>query len=350
VADHPSPPAAGRTLPARLLEAWHASLSREDDLAVDAVRQAGSPRAEAVDQQHVRALADAPLPWPAIIVHRPTMRVVDGRHRLHAARLRGQDSIRARFFDGTEDEAFNLAVQVNTVQGLTLSLAERRSAVTRILAGHPDWSDRAIARIAGLSAKTVAALRREHPDGQVRSPSRIGRDGRVRLVDITERRHAAMRLLEQDPTVSLREAARRTGVSPGTVRDVRGRLDRGEPAAAARRRPARREEPARHHAARRPGPHDAVELADLFQRLCRDPSLRHSDAGRLVLRQLESHLGAAGGPWQRLAQELPPHCHELLTLAALRCAELWQDLASELRADRGQADRGTAPPSRKAAG
>lgn len=342
------PAAPGRALPAHLLEAWQASLTREDDLAVDSVHQAGSPREEPLDRQHARALADAPLPWPAIIVHRPTMRVVDGRHRLHAARLRGDRSIRARFFDGTENEAFILAVQLNTVQGLPLSLSERRSAATRILATYPDWSDRAVAQVAGLSAKTVAALRRDHPDAQVRSPFRVGRDGRVRLVDVTERRQKAMRLLQQEPAASLREVSRRTGASLGTVRDVRARLARGEPVTT--RHPAAPHLRPASPPPRRPGPHDGRDLDDLFHRLCRDPSLRHSDTGRLLLRRLESHLGSSGVPWSHVAQELPPHCNELLIAAALRCADLWHTLARELQGDRRPAGGRTAQPSPEAAG
>ncbi|HEY5990403.1 MAG TPA: hypothetical protein VIV12_29045, partial [Streptosporangiaceae bacterium] len=50
--------------------------------------------------QHVRALAESDEPLPPILVQRTTMRVIDGVHRVLAARMRGQDQIDARLFDG----------------------------------------------------------------------------------------------------------------------------------------------------------------------------------------------------------------------------------------------------------
>ena len=51
--------------------------------------QAGrSPRQAGENLEHIRVLADAADELPPIIVRRTDMRVVDGMHRLRAARLR----------------------------------------------------------------------------------------------------------------------------------------------------------------------------------------------------------------------------------------------------------------------
>ncbi len=132
---------------------------------VSALQDADSPRISGEDAEHVRRLAEV-AQWPPITVHRPSMRVIDGMHRLNAARLRGQGEIEVRFFDGTAPEAFVLAVRLNTRHGLPLSLSDRKAAADRILASHPQWSDRLVASVTGLAAKTVAEIRRRAQDAR----------------------------------------------------------------------------------------------------------------------------------------------------------------------------------------
>jgi hypothetical protein len=119
---------------------------------------ANSPRIEGENAEHVRTLAELDGATPPIIVHRPTMRVIDGMHRLHAT-LRGHDTIDVRFFDGCERDVFVLAVELNSRHGLPLSPADRATAAARVLSSHPHWSDRVITSLTGLSAKTVASIR-----------------------------------------------------------------------------------------------------------------------------------------------------------------------------------------------
>ncbi|MFI1416136.1 ParB/RepB/Spo0J family partition protein [Streptomyces sp. NPDC020707] len=123
----------------------------------------------------------APNPLPPITVHRPMMRVIDGYHRLKAARLRGESRIVARFFDGDETAAFVLAVRLNVRHGLPLALADRKRAAERIVASDPQWSDRRVASVTGIASGTVGDIRKR----VVRGPEgrRLGRDGRVRPVD-----------------------------------------------------------------------------------------------------------------------------------------------------------------------
>ncbi|MFD0433138.1 ParB N-terminal domain-containing protein, partial [Streptomyces chartreusis] len=105
---------------------------------------------------------------PPIIVHRDSMRVIDGLHRLRAAQLRGHSTIAVTFYDGTEADAFVLAVESNVRHGLPLSLPDRKRAAVRIIATHPQWSDRKIASVTGISPATVAPRGPGGPPGPPR--------------------------------------------------------------------------------------------------------------------------------------------------------------------------------------
>ncbi|MGH3170772.1 MAG: ParB N-terminal domain-containing protein [Trebonia sp.] len=56
---------------------------------------AGSPRRSGENREHARLMAESGNPLPPILVHGPTMRVIDGAHRLRAAKLRGEREIEA---------------------------------------------------------------------------------------------------------------------------------------------------------------------------------------------------------------------------------------------------------------
>src|SRR5262245_31308915 len=79
-------------------------------LRIEQIQPGVSPRLKGVDEGHVQLIADTEDALPPITVHRSTLKVIDGRHRLRAATARGDTSIRARLFDGTEDEAFIYSV------------------------------------------------------------------------------------------------------------------------------------------------------------------------------------------------------------------------------------------------
>jgi ParB-like chromosome segregation protein Spo0J len=271
------------------------------------VRAAGSPRSAGESAEHVRVLADVAAALPPIIVHRPTMRVIDGLHRLRAAKLRGRTEIEVQFFDGDDADAFVLAVRTNVDHGLPLSLTDRKSAAARIVATHPHWSDRMIADAAGLSAATVARIRRD--SAEPGPTSRIGHDGRVRPVNGPERRRLARSLLQTEPTLSLREVARRAGISPETARSVRVRLRGGEPDPV----PA---EP-------------APDLATVVRQLRNDPALRFSANGRELLRLMDVHTIDAQR-WAAIAGSVPPYCQDTVARVAHECARSWRLLATRL--------------------
>jgi ParB-like nuclease family protein len=276
------------------------------------LRIAGTPRGAGENLEHVRMLADVGADLPPIIVHRPSMRVVDGVHRLRAALLRGRTEIDVQFFEGDDNDAFVLAVHANVAHGMPLSLADRKAAAARIVATHPHWSDRMIATAAGLSAATVARIRlnRAEQHGDPDPPSRIGHDGKVRPINAPERRRLARSLLLAEPSLSLREVARRVGISPETARSVRGRLRGGEPD--------------------RPVPVEPrPDLRALIRNLRNDPALRFSESGRELLRLLDVHT-VAPERWAVIANNVPPYCRDAVARMAAECARAWHGFAQQL--------------------
>ena len=303
-----------------------------------------SPRERLEDPAHVQVLAEAESTHP-LLIHRPTMRVIDGVHRLRAAMLKGQTEVTVQTFDGSEADAFVLAVELNVRHGLPLTLRERKAAAQRIIRSHPNWSDRAIAERTGLSAKTVSKARRQ-ADGDVPDLGiRIGRDGRARPVNSVEGRRSAAALIATDPTLSLRELARKAGVSVGTVRDVRRRLDRGLDPIPDRLRaasggptalaPCPGTMPARVMAA--PGQPTRAscsrgepwETAPVVQMLLRDPSLRATESGRRLLRMLVA-TELERSELAELAGAVPAHCAPLVRALVLKRSEDWKQLASRV--------------------
>jgi hypothetical protein len=187
-------------------------------------------RQDGTDADHVRLLADAAgsARLPSILVQKRGSRVIDGMHRLEVAKLRGEWGISARIVDCTDEEALVLAVKSNTLHGLPLTRADRIASAKRILTAHADWSDRSVAGITGLSAKAIASIRNSTAGPVPFNGKRLGRDGKRRPVTPGEGRRRAAEYITAHPEASLREVARETDVSLGTVHDVRERLRRGE--------------------------------------------------------------------------------------------------------------------------
>ncbi|MFI7003578.1 ParB/RepB/Spo0J family partition protein [Nocardia sp. NPDC050175] len=278
------------------------------------------PRTAGENTAHTRLLAESTTAPAPIVVRRATMQVVDGWHRLCAARLRGEKSITAVFFDGGPEEAFVLAVKLNTAHGLPLSLAERKAAALRILVSYPDWSDRAVAAIAGVSPKTVSAIRRRSPVEVPHATSRIARNG-VRHQFGPQGRQRAAEMFTADPTASARKVAVAAGISVTTAKDVRKRLHSGRNPVPLRRSTAA--PPAADRSDTTPVPAaQRMITAEMLHQLRKDPSLRFSETGRKLLRWLEFpfdddvELGDVIG-------DIPSHC-------APRLAELAQRRSQDL--------------------
>ncbi|MEU0666477.1 ParB/RepB/Spo0J family partition protein [Streptomyces lavendulocolor] len=313
-------------------------------MPLDALRTTETPRLSGRNDEHARVLCESPGPLPPIVVHRATMRVIDGAHRVHAARLRGEREVLARMFDGDERDAFVLAVRANITHGLPLTLADRISAAARIVGSHPHWSDRAIAAETGLSEHTVAGVRRRStarpsqlntpgtPDTPTDAPpaddapqptARLGRDGRLRPTDGARRRTLAGRLFAERPDATLREVARLAGISPATARDVRLRVNRGEDPVTPRQRSAARP------TATGAGRTAPIASTAIIEQLTKDPSIRLSDTGRSLLSWLGTHLVQPADCAEVVAR-VPPHRSGQVARLARACAQNWHHIAHRL--------------------
>ncbi|MGE2817752.1 ParB/RepB/Spo0J family partition protein [Mycobacterium heidelbergense] len=298
----------------------------------------GSPRSRGESEAHVQRLVEAEWPLPPILVHRPTMRIIDGHHRVAAARRKRFEYIDAYLVNGSEESAFIVAVQENVVHGLPLSLADRRAAAARILRTHTHWSDRAIATATGLSAKTVGAIRRATEENQ-QSHNRLGKDGRVRPLNATAGRQVAAELLSSQTGGSLREIARAAGISLSTVRDVRDRLRRGEdpvPAPGKRRAAVRQGENRDVSPGGRPTPplgtlaatDESAEINRVLLALSKDPALRMNAAGRELLRWLHLHAVSCADS-RKIPESVPDHCVDHLIELARHCSASWAMIARD---------------------
>jgi ParB-like chromosome segregation protein Spo0J len=316
-------------------------------VAITSLQASQTPRIFGENPEHVRALAEAEGRLPPIIVHRPTLRVIDGMHRLRAAELRRQDEIEVRFFNGSEADAFILAVRSNIAHGLPLSLADRKAAALRIITSKPHWSDRLIADRTGLAAKTIAAMRRGHSGTSAQQASRpdarVGQDGRVRPMHSTAGRQLASELMTDNPNLSLRQVAGAAGISPETVRAVRDRLRRGENPVPPRQGDRRndgtyqRASPADHKPqpapsrpiAAEPAGGPIPELPAVIRQLEIDPAFRFNDTGRALLKILYANA-VIDNRCDRILENVPDHCRGTVATAARKCAQVWRSLAAKL--------------------
>jgi ParB-like nuclease domain len=322
---------------------------------------------------HVQLLLDA-ADLPPILVQEDGWRVIDGAHRLEAAKLRGDGVIQARFLDCTDSEALVLGMKANASHGLPLSKADRVSGARRVVTSHPDWSDRAIADITGLSAKTIASLRDRPADGAQLDGKRLGRDGRRRPVSAGEGRRRAAEYLSAHPDAPLRQVAREADVSLGTVHDVSARLRRGvSPERDGHRAPAA------GRPVHPPGTAPALTLAPsittappeastaaptastpaprangvahgtgatplrrknhteapptwtgVAAKVAGDPAIRYTDGGKEFLRWMAQHA-IEPGAWREFADAVPAHWGGVIAPIAESISREWSQFADRLK-------------------
>jgi len=326
-----------------------------EDIALGLLSSGFFRRGTGTDPAHVQMLAEVASfsELPPILVQRNNLRIVDGTHRYEAAKKRGERTIRARVIDCTDNDAFILAVKANTLHGLPLSRADRVLGAKRILGWHPDWSDRAIGIATGLSAKTIAGLRRESADDRQQFGKRLGRDGKRRPVTAIEGRKRAAEFITTRPEASLREIARETDVSLGTVQDVRSRMRQGlDPLTAGRVSPPLEAaayglgavpEPARpsplpSRLAPRGTRRNAQQSTwpDISNKLMSDPSLKYTEGGRAFMRWMIMHVSNTG-QWREFADSIPAHWLSELSTVAEQASEDWRDFAEHLKSQQDKA-------------
>jgi SRSO17 transposase len=166
------------------------------------------------NRDYVVALARSAVKLPPLFVHRRTMRIIEGAHRLQAAELRGDDAVEVIFFD--DEPGF---VAPGGGPGGPPSFDDRAATATRLLSSHPDWPDRAVATVSGLAPRTVRALRKSPASG----------DG----VLIPFRPHPPVPAAQPPevpaprPSIPVHQVAKEFELEPHTVVEVLSRLRRG---------------------------------------------------------------------------------------------------------------------------
>ncbi|WP_406340765.1 winged helix-turn-helix transcriptional regulator [Streptomyces sp. NBC_00648] len=290
-------------------------------LPIGSLLPADSPRLNGESTEHVRLIAELDDEPQPIIVHQQSMRVIDGMHRLRARAERGDTTIRARYFTGSDNEAFLFAVQSNTKHGLPLTREDRRAAAERIIEAFPTMSDRALSKFTGLAQQTVARIRQQLPPTRP-GTSRIGVDGRARPVNPKENRRIAEEYLQENPHASLREIARAANISPSTAQDVRRRatLQRSSPDPQARQPPA---------LSPVDGPGSGPEQLRHLELLARDPSVRHTDTGRMLVQWLRL-TAAVSKNHTAIVNSVPEHCSAIAARAMRVCMAHLEEFATEL--------------------
>ncbi|MFE4336470.1 streptomycin biosynthesis protein [Streptomyces sp. NPDC056831] len=294
-------------------------------------------RQDRVNTEHMQILAGITEELPPIVVHEPSGRVLDGIHRVRAALAQERTRISAIVYDGSDEDAFAVAVRLNTAHGLPLSRAERIAAAERILRTHPRWSNRMIAGVTGLAESTVRVRRRDLPGP--RSCARVGRDGRVRPVNAVDGRLRASRLLAERPNASAREIAREAGVSPNTVLDVRRRLAEGrEPVQA---RGGKAGAPATPCPT---GPSDLEKITEaMLVGLMADPSIRLNNRGRFLIHWMRANREALNTR-PDVVCAIPDHWSVPVARLARAYSLFWQDLARQLEHRSAEPPRESADP------
>lgn len=304
-------------------------------------------RLTGTDAGHVRLLADAAgsVRLPPILVQKRGARIIDGMHRVEVAKLRGEWTINARVVNCTDEEALVLAVKSNTLHGLPLTRADRISSAKRILTTNPDWSDRKVAMITGLSAKSIASLRNNSVVDAQFQGKRLGRDGKRRPVVAAEGRRRAAEYIRDHPEASLREVARETDVSLGTVHDVREKIRRGmyrDMTEARRGEDQAVRSSAQEAAASPPQPvmsapgriraesGQRVAWPAISVKLSRDPALRYTDGGRAFLRWMAQHAMQAD-EWRDFADAIPQRWLKDVWQLAATISDEWREFAEQLR-------------------
>jgi len=114
-----------------------------------------NPRLQGVDQDVVEFYATIyrEVIWPPILVDRATKKLLDGWHRLEAAKRAGVYNLPVQWVDAKEEELFALAVKANLGHGVHLTKEERYKAIIRLQ--REAWTHERIAEFFGCSLKMV---------------------------------------------------------------------------------------------------------------------------------------------------------------------------------------------------
>lgn len=121
---------------------------------------AWQPRLDRLSLEHVNRLVNSdPESWPPILVrpYEGVFTVLDGFHRVEAARRLKLTSLTAVVFEGDDSAARETAFEHNKAHGLPLTLADRKAHARWLHEHYPELSNRTLGVKCGLSHTTIKA-------------------------------------------------------------------------------------------------------------------------------------------------------------------------------------------------
>jgi hypothetical protein len=183
------------------------AISQEIPLEKLSDERALTARVKGVNPEVVAAYAEqatAGATLPPVAIFRDDageLWIGDGLHRVAAARLNGAPTIQALVRDGGRLAALRCAVAANETHGLRRTPADKRRAITMLLAD-PEFSTLSSAEIAGLAlvSHTFVDLMRKRIGNVAGSSERVGKDGKKRKLPAkASKRFNACRVAKDAP-------------------------------------------------------------------------------------------------------------------------------------------------------
>lgn len=116
--------------------------------------------------------------------------LANGFHRYSAARSIGRNEISARVHQGAQRDAVLFAIGVDTKIGLRRSNEDKNKVVELLLNDDEwkTWSDGKLAKLAGVSDRFVAKLRKERtPNGSEMTSVKYTKDGEDRVMNLAKK-------------------------------------------------------------------------------------------------------------------------------------------------------------------
>lgn len=126
------------------------------------VRREINPRFE-LDPDYIEELQGQGTHWPALVVNRELI-LIDGFHRLEAARRRGDEEIEVEVRDAEGDESLALAARLNTIHGKRLTVMELAWRI-KLLVEEKGWSQARAGEYFGKSQPWISDYLIDSPRG-----------------------------------------------------------------------------------------------------------------------------------------------------------------------------------------
>jgi hypothetical protein len=145
-----------------------------NDITVDTELQARVRMNEPVLQEYAALLMEG-VNFPPVVLFDDGVKkyLVDGFHRVYAAKRVGRDRMQAELHRGSKHEGFMYSLRANAAHGLQRTNEDKRHGVLKLLEDfeYSDKSDREIAALCAVSHTFVARIRAGMKTASVRKPN-----------------------------------------------------------------------------------------------------------------------------------------------------------------------------------